>query len=54
MAPSRLTNLPSLFYESHRSGFPFGICIEKILKRDGGGRASYRNVVGVDTSPTYL
>jgi hypothetical protein len=48
MAPSRLTNLPSLFHESHRSGFPFGIHTENVLKRDGGGGASYRNVVGVE------
>jgi hypothetical protein len=37
-----------LFHESHRSGFPFGISIEKVLKRDGGGGASYRNVAGVE------
>jgi hypothetical protein len=54
MTPSRLTNLPSLFHESPRSGFPFGICIEKILKRDGGGGASYRNVAGVEKGTAFI
>jgi hypothetical protein len=54
MAPSRLTNLPSLFHESHRPGFPFGICIEKVLKRDGGGGASYRNVAGVEKGTAFV
>jgi hypothetical protein len=53
MTPSRLTNLPSLCHESHRSGFPFGIRIEKVLKRDGGGGASDRNVAGVENDTTF-
>jgi hypothetical protein len=53
MAPSRLTNLPSLFHESHRSGFPFGISTENVLKRDGGGGASYRNVAGVEKGTAF-
>jgi hypothetical protein len=31
--PSRLTNLPSLFHESHSSGFPFGISIENVCEK---------------------
>jgi hypothetical protein len=54
MAPSQLTNLPSLFHDSHRSGFPFGICIENVLKRDGGGGASYRNVAGVEKGIAFV
>jgi hypothetical protein len=42
-----------LCHESHRSGFPFGIRIEKVLKRDGGGGASYRNVAGVENDTTF-
>jgi hypothetical protein len=46
--------LPTLFHESDRSGFPFGICIEKVLKRDGGGGASYRNVAGVEKGMVFV
>jgi hypothetical protein len=53
MVPSRLTNLPSLFHESHRSGFPFGIRIENVLKIDGGGGASYKNVAGVEKGTAF-
>jgi hypothetical protein len=43
-----------MFQESHRSGFPFGISIEKVLKRDGGGGASYRNVAGVEKGTAFI
>jgi hypothetical protein len=42
-----------LFHESHRSGFAFGIRIENVLKRDGGGGASYRNVAGVEKGTAF-
>jgi hypothetical protein len=35
-------------------GFPFGICIEKVLKRDGGRGASYRNVAGVEKATAFI
>jgi hypothetical protein len=43
----RLTNLLRLIHELPSSGFPFGIHIEKILKRDGGKCTYIDDVVGV-------
>ena len=37
----RLTDFPSLVHESYSSVFPFAIRTENVLKRDGGGGASY-------------
>jgi hypothetical protein len=43
----RLTNLLRLIHELPSSGFPFGISIENILKRDGGRGAYIQDVAGV-------
>jgi hypothetical protein len=43
----RLTNLLRLIHELRSSGFPFGIRIKNVLKRDVRGGASYRYMAKV-------